>query len=511
MKYQTPDQIYGDLFSELHLHPVLKDGKLISDATALSPPAEIVAAYETEKSSSDFNINDFFKKHFKVNELLESNFKTDRSKSAEEHIRTLWDVLSRPADVVEEGSSIIPLPHPYLVPGGRFNEIYYWDSFFTMLGLKIHNRWDIIEGMVQNFSWFIDNIGFIPNGNRSYFLSRSQPPFYAMMVSLLAKEKGDDMLVKYLPQLKKEYAFWMNGEENLSEDNRAFEHVVQLEGGVLNRYFDRSPVPRQEMHKDDVDLVEESDRESQKLCLDIRSACESGWDFSSRWFDDAKELGTINTSEIIPVDLNCLLFVLEQTIAKACRLSNDIEESKIFIEKAKKRKALIQQYCWNIETGFFHDYQYVQSKHTTVISAAGVYPLSFNIATKEQATQVAEKITKHLLFDGGVACTPITSGQQWDAPNGWAPLQWMTVAGLEAYGLNELALDIAKRWTNLNEKVYANTGKFMEKYNVVDLSLDAGGGEYPVQDGFGWSNGVYLALKEFVNSTASMPALAPSP
>ncbi|MFT4666968.1 MAG: alpha,alpha-trehalase [Polaribacter sp.] len=501
MKYQTPDQIYGDLFVDLHLQPVLKDGKLISDATALFPPAEIVAAYDVEKGSPGFDLPAFFKKHFKVNTLVESNFKTDRSKSAEEHIRTLWDVLSRPADVAEEGSSIIPLPHPYLVPGGRFNEIYYWDSFFTMLGLKIHNRWDIIEGMIQNFSWFIDNIGFIPNGNRSYFLSRSQPPFFAMMVSLLAKEKGDAVLVKYLPQLKKEYAFWMNGQVQLSDTNQAFEHVVKLKGGVLNRYYDRSPLPRQEMHKDDAELIEESTRESQKLCLDIRSACESGWDFTSRWFDNEQELSTINTSEIIPVDLNCLLYILEQTIAKACRLSNDMEESKSFLAKADKRKELIQKYCWNSETGFFHDYQFVQSKRTAVISAAGVYPLCFNIATKEQAAQVAENITTHLLFEGGVACTPITSGQQWDSPNGWAPLQWMTVAGLEAYGFDKEALTVAERWTSLNEKVYQNTGKFMEKYNVVDLSLDAGGGEYPVQDGFGWSNGVYLALKEFIKTS----------
>ena len=498
MSYQTPDQIYKNLFQALHLSGIWSDGKAIADAIALFPPEEIVADYEKQKDLPHFDLQRFFELHFKLQSTSQSGFRTDKNKSEEEHIRSLWDVLCRPADTPQEGSSLIPLPYPYLVPGGRFNEIYYWDSYFTMLGLRLHQRWDIIEGMINNFAWMIDQIGFIPNGNRTYFLGRSQPPFFSSMVELLAKEKGETIFVQYLPALLKEYAFWMSGTEKLSPSNPAAEHVVQVEGGVLNRYYDHFYDPRQEMYLADIEIQEASGRESQKLFLDIRAACESGWDFSSRWFDDQQSLNTINTSEIIPVDLNCLLFHLETTISKASALAGAPEQSAAFQENAESRKTLIQNYCWNEQEGYFYDWQFARSEQTPVLSLAGVFPLFFGLATPEQALRVKQKIEQHLLAQGGALSTNNTTGQQWDAPNGWAPLQWMTVAGLDRYGRKKLASEIAERWTELNEKVYRSTGKFLEKYNVQDLSLEAGGGEYPVQDGFGWSNGVYLALKNYL-------------
>ena len=186
------------------------------------------------------------------------------------------------------------------------------------------------------------------------------------------------------------------------------------------------------------------------------------------------------------------------TLARACGISGDAEGSSTYLAKAKQREKLIQQYFWNSAKGAFFDYHFIQQKNTDAITAAIVYPLCFKLANRDQAQQTADCITKHLLAEGGIRTTNITSGQQWDAPNGWAPLQWMTVAGLNQYDLKELAYDIAKRWVILNDHVYARTGKFVEKYNVGDLTLEAGGGEYEVQDGFGWSNGVYLALRDFL-------------
>ena len=158
----------------------------------------------------------------------------------------------------------------------------------------------------------------------------------------------------------------------------------------------------------------------------------------------------------------------------------------------------MDEYCWNTVDGVYEDYNWVTQKRTGVKSLAMAYPLFFNMASQVQADKVAAYLGEHFLKPGGVVTTLANTGQQWDAPNGWAPLQWMTVQGLENYGHHNLALTIAERWTALNEKVYKNTGKFVEKYNVEDLTLDAGGGEYPVQDGFGWSNGVYLALKNYM-------------
>ncbi|MEZ4918169.1 MAG: alpha,alpha-trehalase TreF [Saprospiraceae bacterium] len=503
MAFETPEQIYRDLFRAVHLSGLWEDGKRLSDALPRSNPQAILDAYDREKDQDGFDLRTFFQTHFELAEEQDSSFQSDLNKSEEEHIRSLWEVLYRKADQPQKGSSLIPLPYPYIVPGGRFNEIYYWDSYFTMLGLSIHQRWDIIEGMIGNFAWLIEHVGYIPNGNRSYFIGRSQPPFFSLMLELLAEKKGDAVFVRFLPALLSEHAFWMNGEEQLTEAGEAIEHVVQMPDGVLNRYYDQFHSPRQEMYKADVDLAHESGREPESLFLDIRAACESGWDFSSRWLADKHSLNSIQTSQIVPVDLNCLLVHLEETIAKAYALSGESQQAHLFQEKASKRSELIQSYFWDKKSGFYFDWNFKTRELTEVVSAAAVFPLCFGIATQSQADQMAAKIREELLAPGGLLTTKYTTGQQWDAPNGWAPLQWMAVCGFDQYGHQELAGEIARRWTTLNSKVYRNSGKFLEKYNVQDLSLEAGGGEYPVQDGFGWSNGVFLALKNYLKELSA--------
>jgi alpha,alpha-trehalase len=164
-------------------------------------------------------------------------------------------------------------------------------------------------------------------------------------------------------------------------------------------------------------------------------------------------------------------------------------------EKAQRRRAAILHYCWNAAAGFFFDYNHVRQTQSERFTLAGVFPLFFNVATAEQAQRVAECVEQKFLHPGGLTTTLAATGQQWDAPNGWAPLQWMTYQGLANYGHTELAAKIRRHWMQNNEKVYAETGKMMEKYNVTDLNLLAGGGEYPNQDGFGWTNGVYLGMR----------------
>lgn len=498
--HQSPDQIFGELFIDMHLSGLWADGKLISDATPNQSPRKIIAAYRKAKSKSNFDLKAFAEQHFDFPVAPSSGFESDTARSVAEHINVLWDVLKREADKEVEGSSRIPLPHPYIVPGGRFNEIYYWDSFFTMLGLRKSGRIDMIRSMIDNFSYIIDQVGFIPNGNRTYFLGRSQPPFYACMVDLLAQETGEDVLLHYLPYLEKEYRFWMRGslELNNNEKLNASERVVKLsKTQKLNRYWDAYDTPRPEMYGTDVHDAQQTDRNPNELFRDLRSACESGWDFSSRWLQDAQDLTTIHATELLPVDLNCLLYFLELTIAKAYeKLSSGEQFSTYYQEQAEHRKANILAYHWSEKDGFFMDYDFVKGEHKTVFSLAGIYPLYFKIATAEQAAACAKIIKKDFLKAGGVISTTITTAQQWDAPNGWAPLQWMCVQGLRNYGYDELADEIKNRWLALNTKIYKSTGKMLEKYNVVDVGLETGGGEYPVQDGFGWTNGVFLGLED---------------
>jgi alpha,alpha-trehalase len=364
-----------------------------------------------------------------------------------------------------------------------------------MLGLQAAGKADMIENMVDNFSYLLDTIGFIPNGNRTYFLSRSQPPFYAAMVGLLAEEKGEDIFLKYLPYLQTEYDFWMAGSAELSADAPTHRRVVRLtDGSVLNRYWDDRDAPRAEMYHDDVETAARSDRRPEAVYRDLRAACESGWDFSSRWLADGQNLHTIHTTDIIPVDLNALLYNLETTIAKAFRLKGDSLQANRFEQQAAQRREALLRYCWDADRGFFTDYDFIAGRSTGVLSLAGAYPLFFQMAEPEQAQAAATIIQDQFLQAGGVVSTLNRIGQQWDAPNGWAPLQWMTIQGLRHYGHTALAASVKRNWVDLNLKIYHNTGKMVEKYDVQDMSLEAGGGEYPVQDGFGWTNGVLLKL-----------------
>ena len=489
----------GELFERVQLENIFPDNKTFVDCIPKNDLSFIHQCYETEKNKPAFSLKSFVHQYFDEPKNDSPDFKSEKNDEVSGHIENLWNILTR--NPKTKNDSLINLPHPYVVPGGRFREIYYWDSYFTMLGLQVSGRADLIENMVNNFAWLIDEYGYIPNGNRTYYLGRSQPPFFACMIQLLNEEKPEgNILVKYLPHLQKEYNFWMQGSDLLTSGNSSIKRVVLMPGGkILNHYWDENDTPRPESFKEDSQLAASSNDEK-KIYRHLRAAAESGWDFSSRWFKDKNNFATIHTTDIIPVDLNCLLFNLENTLAKAYKLSGNIEEAENFEKFTKRRLQAIETYCWNEEAGFYFDYNYIENKQKCLFTMAASFPLFFEIASGEQAEKVAKVLEEKFLSSGGLITTIETTNQQWDAPNGWAPLQWMAIEGLERYGQVRLARDIADRWMELNKKVYGDTGKMMEKYNVVNTSLSAGGGEYPSQDGFGWTNGVYLALEKMVQT-----------
>lgn len=496
----SPDELYTDLFRAVQLEPVFEDSKTFPDCIPKASTQEINQAYAQQKDQPSFRLNRFVEKYFELPVDPASGFQTDTDNSIEEHIEELWPVLTR-EPMSETKGSLINLPNPYVVPGGRFREIYYWDSYFTMLGLAIDQRVDLIENMVDNFAYLIDEVGFIPNGNRAYYTSRSQPPYFSLMVRLLADIRGDHVLAHYLPQLQKEYDFWMDGSDDLTKTKSYYRRVVLLDKVVLNRYWDDRPVPRPEAYQEDVAVAASvSDVSEEIVYRNIRAACESGWDFSSRWFRDAQNLNTIRTTELIPVDLNSLLYHLEITLSEAYARNEQPDLQKKFEKLAKDRHRAIRKYCWSSSKRFYFDYDFVSGKVTDEYTLAATYPLFFKIARIREARGVTQTLEKEFLLPGGLRTTLRATGQQWDAPNGWAPLQWMAVQGLNNYGYTKLTNEISQRWIDNNQRVYQNTGKLVEKYNVRDVSLEAGGGEYPVQDGFGWSNGVLLKLIDAIEN-----------
>jgi alpha,alpha-trehalase len=493
----TPDKIYGDLFRDVQMSRVFPDGKTFVDCVPKRSPKTIVADYNQQKNAAQFNLKQFVQDNFELPRTPQLNYIT-QEKDVVMHIKNLWGVLRRDPDTIVIGSSLLALPNPYIVPGGRFREVYYWDSYFTMLGLQASGEGDMIENMVKNFAYMIDIYGHIPNGNRSYYLSRSQPPFFALMVELLAEIKGDSTYTTYLPALEKEYAFWMEGATRLKK-GEASKRVVKLsDSTVMNRYWDDYPFPRQESYREDVETAQKSGRDKALMYTNLRAGAESGIDFSSRWFKDKKTLSTIRVTDMIPVDLNSLLYRLEIVLSKANFIAGNEKASADYARKAEKRRIAIDTWCWNKNLKYYTDYDFRNRQVSDIVTPAGMYP--FCVYTKNLdymsllARQAAEQVKTKLLQPGGITASPFNTGQQWDAPNGWAPLEWMTIWGLDRCGQRELARDIAERWIKLNVDVFKRTGKMMEKYNVMNLSLEAGGGEYPSQDGFGWTNGVLLAL-----------------
>src|SRR4249919_3420620 len=252
---QTPAEIYGELFTDVQMRHVFPDSKTFADCTPKRDPKQIVKDYLAMKKDIRFKLDEFVTGNFDLPKAPQLNYIT-QEKDVVMHIKNLWNVLRRDADSSVNGSSLLALPNPYIVPGGRFGEIYYWDSYFTMLGLKESGRADMIENMVKNFAYLINTYGHIPNGNRTYYLSRSQPPFFPLMVQLLAEIKGNQVYADYLPAMEKEYQFWMTGSDKVKL-GEPIKSVVKLpDGTILNRNWDESISPRQESYREDVETAE---------------------------------------------------------------------------------------------------------------------------------------------------------------------------------------------------------------------------------------------------------------
>jgi alpha,alpha-trehalase len=493
--YREPPEVqFAELFVAVQSAHIFPDGKTFADAIPKEPPEHILAAYRRQPPGSRDALGDFVRLHFSLPPEITPAAAVPGEESIALHIDRLWGLLTRTTTTTPPYSSLLTLPFPYVVPGGRFREMYYWDSYFTMLGLMQSGRRDLIDAMVRDFAYLIDTFGHVPNGARTYYLSRSQPPFFFEMVALLSPEDPPAAFARYLPQLRREYEFWMRGSAGLRPGSARLRVVTLADGSVLNRYWDERDTPRDESYAEDTELAQHSRREPRQLYRDIRAAAESGWDFGSRWFADAHSRDSLNTTEILPADLNSLLFGLERAIGAGCVRTGQAHCARQFERRATARRAAVDRYLWDTQAAAYLDYQWTRGERVPRISAATLYPLFVELASPAQAAAVAGTVRGSLLKAGGVVTTPLDTGQQWDSPNGWAPLQWIAVDGLRRNAQAALAATIACRWMAGVNRLYRASGKLVEKYDVVDTGRRGGGGEYPTQDGFGWTNGVMRRL-----------------
>ena len=497
--YSSYPQVSGELFRAVQQRGRFEDAKRFVDAEPRVPVELLHERFLALDGEGTLDLDAFVDEHFRMPEPIAANPQLPPDRTMEGHVESLWDPLTRTFNAdLTTGSTLVPLPEPHVVPGGRFREMYYWDSYFAMEGLAASGRMELVEGMIENFASLLDRYGYVPLANRVYYDSRSQFPLFYRMLRILERERGTEAVEPYLDALRTEHAFWMSGSDRIDVvgDQRSHRRVVALpDGRIVNRYWDDRASPRPEAYWNDREVANDVPVDDRpQLFRDLRAAAESGWDFSSRWFPDGEDLTAIRTTDFVPVDLNAVLYGMESALAEWLPRVGEDDAADRFASAANRRREAIEEYCWNEATSSYVDYDWTNEEHADSQTLATAVPLFTGLAADDRADAVAERLRDSFLEPGGLVTTLEASGEQWDAPNGWAPLQWMAIEGLRRYGHDELATEIADRWLAVNRAGFETTGRMAEKYDVQSQSVSPDSGEYDLQYGFGWTNGVVAAL-----------------
>lgn len=395
------------------------------------------------------------------------------SKAVDEFIEKHFDSFVR--ECKQDSGTLIGLPFPFSIPSeNHFEELYYWDTYFTNLGLIASGRLEQAKNNTDDMLYIVNKYGFMPNASRITFLNRSQPPFLSLMVEDIFKETGDKVwLAGAYDTLKKEHSFWAEKRKTETGLNRYYGFAEEEEAPYLaNRYSERTGL--------------RPEREDIQIAKHMRLSFESGWDNNPRW--DCRGF------DFVHVDLNSILYAAEKCMG---RLSVILEkgEEKIWDEKAENRKKLMKKFL-KTKDGYFTDYDFVNGGFSEVFSAASFYPLFAMLADEDEAAATVSKL-KNLEKDYGiVACEKnnVEGNFQWNYPNGWSPHQYLVYKALKNYGYEDEATRIAEKYIRLVEKVFDETGNLWEKYNVVEGNVKVNT-ESPMPAMMGWSAGVYLVLK----------------
>lgn len=380
-----------------------------------------------------------------------------------------------------DNGTLLGLPYPYTVPAvGKFEEIYYWDTYFTNKGLEISERFDLAKSNTDNMLYLVSEYGFMPNGNRTYYLNRSQPPFLSEMVRGVYEHYRDKAwLAGAFEALKKEYNFWMTERItpiglNQYDVNCSDEELENAGKGFMER------------------VSAQIDGDIKMLGKHCLLTCESGWDMNPRW--------DFEGYSYVQVDLNSLMYMLEKNMAYFSAELGAGEEI-LWNERAVLRRERMIKYMED-ENGLLLDYNFVTGERSRVFSAASLYPLFAGLAESRHAKAAADNLSRLEAKYGVLTCEKgdKTANYQWDYPNGWACLQYVAVIGFDKYGYTDIAHRLAEKYTSLIEKCFDETGNLWEKYNVTDGSLNVSN-EYAMPTMMGWSAGVYLAAEKYLNDT----------
>jgi alpha,alpha-trehalase len=410
-----------------------------------------------------------------------------------------------PASIKTPG--LLYLPKPYVVPGGRFNEMYGWDSYFIQLGLLVDGETQLAKDMTDNLLYEVSHYGKVLNANRSYYLTRSQPPFLTRMILDVFAHTGDVAWLKSTaPEIEKYYAYWIHEphltpETGLSryyggEDTPAPEVVLGERDSKGRTHYDRVREYYRTHQVTAYDVSRFYDRKTDRLTprfyIADRAMRESGFDPTFRFGPFGAGILDYN-----PVGLNCLLYRMEMDATAIATLLDRPHDAQMWAERAARRAATINRLMWNEQAGLYFDYDFVKKRRSDYRFVTTFYPLWAGIASREQAARVAANLP---IFErpGGLQTSDRVTGSQWDAPFGWAPMQIMAIEGLRRYGFDDAADRISAKFLAMVSRDFAEHGTIKEKYDVVtaksDLAAGIRFGYESNEAGFGWTNAAFLVL-----------------
>lgn len=529
----SPVYCHGPLLHTVQMAKIFNDSKTFVDLKIKTSEEQVLQNFnqmlnETNNPTHD-EIKQFVNNNFEDGKELEnwlppdfkekpsflSQITDEKLKNFGQQIVSLWKILARKmnSDVQQNPSqySLIYLPNGFIIPGGRFKEIYYWDTYWIIRGLLISEMKDTAKGMIENLMHLVKQLGHVPNGSRVYYKQRSQPPLLTRMVAQYINYTGDyDWLKENIHILDQELEYWIKERmvrvKKRSMVFRMFHYNAPSEG------------PRPESYREDV-MTSQSFNDTQEAFNQLKSGAESGWDFSSRWFFDSEgqntgNLSNIDTTRVIPVDLNAIIYDAFLTLGNLYDSLKNHTQAIKWKTKARMQEFAITNILWSEKHGIWLDYDLKLSKHRPYFYPSNVMPLMTDCCVVQKSNYSVKKILQFLKdnnipdYPGGTPTSTIQSGEQWDFPNAWPPLQSILIYSL-ANTKNEeaqkLAFDLADKWVQANYLGFQDSGEMFEKYDAEQPGKYGGGGEYVVQAGFGWTNGVILELLNTYGQSLKAP------
>lgn len=517
----------GELLKTVQMARIFPDSKTFVDMEMTHDSSQVISNFKelmfaTNNNPTRNQVKEFVQSNFQPGKELEDwkapdfnprppflqTIQVEEYKEFATSLVQIWANFSRilKEDVFKEPErySIIPVPNGFVIPGGRFREFYYWDSYWIIKGLLASDMNQTVRGMIENFLSMVDRYGFVPNGGRIYYLNRSQPPLLSHMAHEYLKATNDiPWLKKNVHLLQKELKYWLKTQTVTFSFNNN-EHT-------LARYSIDDPSPRPESYSEDVKTcsTRKSEEDTKNCYRDLKSGAETGWDYSSRWFIDERgsyggNLSSIQTRRIIPVDLNSFLAQAYKMVSIFSHIAGDLESEKYWLSLHLAWVESIQQVLYNETAGIWFDLDLDRLKHRTGFYPSNLAPLWAELYDEPILGDLAVKyLEKEGIFDfpGGIPTSLINTGEQWDLPNAWPPTQSIAIMALKrsrSVKAIKAAEGLAKKWIDNNLMIFKRTGYMYEKYNAEKAGDVGGGGEYNIQTGFGWSNGeIFELIEEF--------------